>query len=191
LNQLRIWNQHMNLTGLSSLDRIVRELVLDSLIPVPFLPDEGELLDVGSGAGFPAVPLKICKPNLGFHLLEASGKKVSFLKQVVRLTRVAPVRIDQGRIEADRHLLRTGGYHVITARGVAKLSQVVQWCAPHLGEKGILLNFQGSQYRGALGDGSSVLEANGLALHHTVPYRLPGVASLRHLLIIGRVDSEP
>lgn len=191
LDELEAWNRHMNLTGLSSRERILRELVLDSLIPAPLLPDEGEMLDVGSGAGFPAIPLKIYKPQLKAHLLETNGRKVNFLKQVVRLTRISNVRIFQGRIERDGELLLPDGYNVITARGLAKLSQVLRWCAPYLKEDGILLDFQGSQYRKALEESSRALKTSGLILRHTLPYTLPGMASTRHVLIFGRQDPLP
>jgi 16S rRNA (guanine527-N7)-methyltransferase len=181
----------MNLTGLSSRERILSELVLDSLIPLPLVPDEGELLDVGAGGGFPGVPIKICRPRLKVHLLEARSKKVTFLKQVVRLTGISPIQIDQGRIERDDHLLCPNGYDVITTRGLGKLPQVLRWCAPHLKKGGTLLNFQGHRYQDALEASRSVLESCGLALKDTFAYTLPGMSSPRHLLVLGRIEPPP
>jgi len=76
LEELWDWNQRINLTGLSTREKIVIELFLDSLIPAPFLPKKGRMLDVGSGAGIPGLPLKIYTPQLKTHLLEANSKKV-------------------------------------------------------------------------------------------------------------------
>lgn len=191
LDELAVWNRRINLTGISSRERIVRELVLDSLIPLSFLPDEGELLDVGSGAGFPAIPLKICKPHLDFHFLEANSRKVSFLKQVVRLIGLRHVKITQGRIGRDDHLLRPKGYHVITARGLAKIPQVLRWCGPHMKKGGLLFNFQGNRYQEPLEASSSMCEEAALALRHTLPYTLPGMASPRHVLVFERGRPAP
>ncbi|MCD6296131.1 MAG: class I SAM-dependent methyltransferase, partial [Deltaproteobacteria bacterium] len=70
LHELWEWNKKINLTGLTSRERILRELLIDSLIPSPYLPEKGNPLDVGSGAGFPANPLKNLSPGIKMHLME-------------------------------------------------------------------------------------------------------------------------
>jgi len=186
LHELWEWNKKINLTGLTSRKRILRELLIDSLIPSPYLPEEGNLLDVGSGAGFPAIPLKICRPRLKMHLMEVNSKKVSFLKQVIRITNLDDIEIIRGRIEKDGTLLRSEGYDIITARALADLPQTLTWCAPHLKTGGLILSFQGSQVEKALKEGSDVIHEHGLILYKTVPYRLPGNDAIRHLLIFRK-----
>lgn len=190
LHELQEWNEKINLTGLTSRQRILRELLIDSLIPAPHLPEEGSLLDVGSGAGFPAIPLKICKPRLKIHLMEINSRKVSFLKQVIRITNLHEIATIRGRIEKDGTLLRSEGYDIITARALADLPQTLTWCAPHLKTGGLILRFQGSQVEKALQEGSEVIHAQGLLLDKTVPYRLPGKDSKRHLLIFRKDKSK-
>ncbi len=102
LDELWDWNHRINLTGLSTRERIIIELFLDSLIPAPFLPENGRMFDVGSGAGLPGVPLKIFRPHLEVHLLEANSKRVSFLKQVIRLLSLRKIEVMKGRIEKRR-----------------------------------------------------------------------------------------
>jgi len=186
LHELWEWNKKINLTGLTSRERILRELLIDSLIPSPYLPEEGNLLDVGSGAGFPAIPLKILSPGLKMHLMEVNSKKVSFLKQVIRITNLDDIEIIRGRIEKDKALLWSEGYDIITARALADLPQTLTWCAPHLKTEGLIFRFQGSQVEKALKEGSGVIHAHGLVLYKTVPYRLPGKDSIRHLLIFRK-----
>ncbi len=70
LDELEEWSKKFNLTGLSSRQSIINELLIDSMMPAPFIPDKGNLLDIGSGAGFPAIPIKICKPGLQCQLME-------------------------------------------------------------------------------------------------------------------------
>jgi 16S rRNA (guanine527-N7)-methyltransferase len=186
LNELWEWNKKINLTGLSSRLRVLEELFLDSIIPAPLLPDKGYLLDVGSGAGFPAIPLKICKPRLAAHLLEPNFKKVSFLKQVIRITKLDDIEVIRGRIDKDKIFLRTQGYDIITSRALADLTRTLNWCAPHLKNGGIILSFQGSQADKELERGSEVIEAHGLILHKTSSYRLPGKDFDRHLLVFKK-----
>jgi len=186
LDELCEWNMRMNLTGMTCRERIVRELLLDSLFPARFLPEEGRLLDVGSGAGFPAIPLKICKPKLTIHLIEASLKKVNFLKQVVRRANLSRVEVIRGRIEADGNLLNREGYNIITARAVAYMPKTLAWCAPYLMPGGLLVNFQGSEFEDALREGEDLLKRYRILLYRAVPYKLPGKDCERNLIIFKR-----
>jgi 16S rRNA (guanine527-N7)-methyltransferase len=190
LDELCEWNRRMNLTGLTSRVAIIRDLLLDSLFPARFLPEEGWLLDVGSGAGFPAIPLKICKPKLRVHLIEASLKKVSFLKQVIRRANLGRTEVIRGRIEADGNLLNKEGYNIITARALAHLPKTLTWCAPYLKPGGLFINFQGSRFENALREGRDVLKKHRIFLYRAIPYRLPGKDSERHLLIFKKNERE-
>ena len=186
LDELWDWNKKINLTGLSSRQDIIRELMLDSLIPSAFLPDQGRLLDVGSGAGFPGIPLMICKPALSALFLEPNSKKTSFLKQVLRLTDLHQVSVYRERIEKSKDFLHPQGYHVITARALAPLPQVLKWCAPHLLPGGLIVNFQGDAYRKTLDDSSEVMRNHNLILEQTLPYTLPNKRSQRHILLLKK-----
>jgi 16S rRNA (guanine527-N7)-methyltransferase len=186
LEELGEWNNRFNLTGFSSRDRIIKELLLDSMIPAPFLPKECRLLDVGSGAGFPGIPLGICLPRSNIHLMESSRRKVSFLKQVIRHAKLSNIEVIRGRIEKEVNLLDHEGYHVITARAVAQLRQTLIWCAPYLIPGGLLVNFQGNRFENAISTSLDVMKKHQLFLDKSIPYRLPGKASMRYVLIFKR-----
>ena len=186
LDELWEWNKKTNLTGLSSREKIIKELMLDSMIPSVFLPDRGRLLDIGSGAGFPGIPLIICKPALTAHFLEPNSKKTSFLKQTIRLTKLRQIHVIRGRIEQCAGSLDPEGYHIITARALAHLPRVLEWCAPHLTAEGLMLNFQGEQFQKSLEDSSDVINQHNLSLYKTIPYTLPGKDSLRNILIFKK-----
>jgi len=183
LDELWEWNKKVNLTGLSSRQRIITELLLDSLIPSPFLPEEGRLLDLGSGAGFPGIPLKICKPQLKIHLMEANSKKVNFLKRVIRVTKLYEIEVMRGRIEKDGSILDPKGYNIITARALALLPQILVWCAPYLMPGGLIVNFQGSRFEKVLEESADIIKEYGLYLNKSIPYKLPEKDLQRHLLI--------
>ena len=186
LDELCLWNRRMNLTGLHSRKRMAVELVADSLVPVPRLPDTGTLLDVGSGAGFPGIPIKILKPALSVDLLEPSAKKQAFLKQAVRLLGLKDLRTLRGRAGNADPGLRAQGYDVVTARAVAGLREAVRLCAPHILPGGLLVGFVGGRREIALRDASERLSEAELELEASMCYRLPGMEGSRHTLLFRR-----
>jgi 16S rRNA (guanine527-N7)-methyltransferase len=189
MDELLEWNRRINLTGLSERKRIIIELFLDSLIPAPFIPERGRMLDVGSGAGFPGIVIKIYRPHLKVCLLEASSKKISFLKQVIRLLKLADIDVVNGRIEMDEDKLHSDGYHIITARALAGLDQIITWCSPFLSTDGILIGFLGSNAGNELKKSEVSLEANSLVIDRLIPYFLPGMQSERTLAIFKKITS--
>ncbi|MBU2498945.1 MAG: 16S rRNA (guanine(527)-N(7))-methyltransferase RsmG [Proteobacteria bacterium] len=188
LDELWGWNQKINLTGLRNKESMLVELFLDSLIPAPFLPREGRMLDVGSGAGFPGVPLKIHNPRLETDLLEINAKRVSFLRHIIRLMKLEGVRVIRGRIEKEGGMLHPDGYHIITARALAPLPQTVGWCAPFLRQGGILVGFLGARAGEDLKESREVFEKHGLMLEREHPYSLPGKRSERSSVILRREE---
>ena len=186
LEELWEWNKRFNLTGLKTRERMVIELFLDALIPSPVLPKSATMLDVGSGAGFPGLPLKIRHPGLQIHLLEASNKKVSFLKQVIRSLELQGVEVIQGRIEAHKEWFRGEGYGVITARAVADLKQILVWCSPVLSEGGFLVAFLGAEGEKDLEKNKEAMDTRGLRVEKRVSYALPGKKTRRHTIILKR-----
>jgi len=131
----------MNLTALATPVDIVQQGFLDSLTCAPLLPSSGgRVIDIGSGAGFPAIPLALVKPGLEFTLVEPSRKKVTFLRHVVRRLRLTLVRIRPNRIEAllgERAMLEA--FDVALARAVAPLADVSRLVLPFLRPAGIFL----------------------------------------------------
>lgn len=186
LDELEEWNKKFNLTGLASRQSIINELLIDSMMPAPFMPDDGNLLDIGSGAGFPAIPIKICKPRLQCQLMEPKSKKIGFLKHIIRLAELEKVDVIKGRIEEQEGLLHPEGYDVITSRGLAPLPQFLTWGAPHLTPGGLIVAFLGSQSEEALKKSADVIKKHHLFLFKSISYSLSGKSSERNLLILKR-----
>jgi 16S rRNA (guanine527-N7)-methyltransferase len=176
----------VNITGLTTRDSVIRELFLDSLIPGPSLPQEGNLLDVGSGGGFPGVPLKIYKPHLSVHLLEANSKRVSFLKQVIRLLGLKDIQVIRGRIE-ERHDDRAHDrYDVVMARALASPVQTMLWCAPFLSHHGYLVTFLGSHPEKELAACREAMNIHSLRVWKIISYLLPGKSKKRNTVILQK-----
>jgi 16S rRNA (guanine527-N7)-methyltransferase len=141
LEEIIRWSARTNLTALRRPEEIVRAGFLDSLACLPLIPPEASrAVDVGSGAGFPGLPLKLARPELSFTLVEASRKKVTFLHHVVRRLGLAGVRVLQRRAEelaADPE--EAGAYDLALARAVAPPPDQGRLVRPFLRAGGIFL----------------------------------------------------
>lgn len=139
--EIRRWSARVNLTALRDPEDVVRAGFLDSLACLPLIPlGARRALDIGSGAGFPALPLKLLRPGLAFTLVEASRKKATFLRHIVRTLRVTEVRVVQRRAESMAgDPQEAGSYDVALARAVAAPPEQGQLVRPFLRPGGLFL----------------------------------------------------
>lgn len=176
----------MNLTGIDERGRMISELFLDSCIPVPYIPEKGRMLDVGSGAGFPAIVIKVLLPDIKLILVEANSKKTSFLKQIIRLLGLEDIEVVNGRIEKLGDRLRSNGFDIISARALADLDQIINWCSPLLSEGGVLVYFSGSKVDENLKNCEYLMKDQNLTLAESIPYVLPGRRCIRNIVILKK-----
>lgn len=137
LQQLLFWNKAYNLTAIKDDQQALIKHIFDSLSIVPFLP-AGDLLDIGTGAGLPAVMVAICQPQRAVTALDSNQKKIRFIKQVASelgLKNLTPVA---SRIEAHE-----GTYQVITSRAFASLVDFVTHSQSKLADNGIICAMKG------------------------------------------------
>jgi 16S rRNA (guanine527-N7)-methyltransferase len=141
LAELLRWSVQINLTGLRRPEEIVRAGFLDSLSCLALLPrDARRALDIGPGAGFPSVPLKIARPHLALTLVEASRKKASFLRHVTRCLALSGVRVVQDRAERlARNPEEARTYDVAFARAVAPPEEQALLALPFLRPGGVFV----------------------------------------------------
>ena len=137
LQQLLFWNKAYNLTAIKDDQQALIKHIFDSLSIVPFLP-AGDLLDIGTGAGLPAMIVAICQPQRAVTALDSNQKKIRFIKQVASelgLKNLTPVA---SRIEA-----HAGSYQVITSRAFASLVDFVTHSQSKLADNGIICAMKG------------------------------------------------
>jgi 16S rRNA (guanine527-N7)-methyltransferase len=186
IKELIEWNSRMNLSGIKDRGRIILELFLDSLVPAPYLPVKGRLLDVGSGAGFPAIVIKILIPTLNVKLVEANAKKTSFIKQVIRLLKLSDVEVINGRIENIGDKLSPEGFDIVTSRAWTNLNQFARLCSSLLLPGGMLVYYSGSSIDESLINSEFFIEEQRLSLDRLIPYRLPGMDAGRNIIMLCR-----
>lgn len=180
------WNRKINLTGISDRMRIIDELILDSLIPVPHLPCEGNLADFGSGAGFPAIIIKIARPELKIRLIEANGKKVSFLRYVIHSLKLKDIEPINKRIENISDEIREWGCDIVTSRAMTGLKDVISLSSPFLKNGGFLVGFLGKNREQELVNARDLMERYNLQIHKTVNYTLPGKDTERTIVVLQK-----
>jgi 16S rRNA (guanine527-N7)-methyltransferase len=141
LAEILLWSAQLNLTALSTPEAIVRQGFLDSLVCVPLIPtDAHSALDIGSGAGFPAIPLALVRPTLVMTLVEPSRRRVSFLRHVIRTLGLTRLRVDQARVDPGASFPRPeGGFDLILARAVAPPLAIGALAFPLLRSGGVFL----------------------------------------------------
>lgn len=136
---LHQWNQAYNLTAIRTPLDAVTKHVLDALAVIPFMTGH-TILDVGSGAGCPGIPLSIALPDRSFVLLDSAGKKVRFLETVKRTLKLDNVEIIQARVE---EYAVAQPFDLLISRAFGRLDQWIEWTAPLLAEKGTWMAMKG------------------------------------------------
>jgi len=126
-NELLQWNAKTNLISENSSHDIITRHFLDSLTAVPFITQPQSLIiDIGCGAGFPGIPIKIARPELELYLLEANRKKVSFLKHIIRLLNLSSIQVLHDRVEnIIKHDLWKGKFDILISRATFKLAEFI------------------------------------------------------------------
>lgn len=147
LELLLRWNRRTNLTAVRDGRQIVQRQIGESLLAMPLVRVPGSLLDFGSGAGFPGVPLGLAMPELQVTLAESQGKKSAFLREAVRILELRNTAVWCGRAE---DLPESARFDTVTMRAVDESARMLPIAARLAGQKGTVLLFTGSQTQEAL-----------------------------------------
>ncbi len=185
--ELMEWSARLNLTGHRGRREIEIFHYLDSLslFQTGHLTPGRKVLDVGTGAGFPGLPLRIAQPLLRVTLIEASRKKAVFLRHLLRSLGIEDVAVVTGRAE-DHAREPSAAYDIVLSRAVAGMEKVCAWSAPLLREGGLFL-FQKS--RGVAEELRSIraaLAADGLSVREVLSLEVPYLARPRSVVIIEK-----
>ena len=187
--EILLWNRRINLVSERSSREIVIRHFLDSLTPAPFLDrPEGSLIDLGSGGGFPGIPLRIALPGLQVSLVEASRKKSSFLSHLLRTLRLGGVQVTRERLEeltAGEAL--AGRFDTLVSRAAFKLPDLIRTASFFLKPGGQLIAMKGPDPQEEMEETERISEAAGMVFTACRAVRPPGADSLRKIIIYNRV----
>ncbi|WP_246166913.1 16S rRNA (guanine(527)-N(7))-methyltransferase RsmG [Oryzomonas japonica] len=182
-DQLKKWNRKINLTAIISDDEIAVKHIIDALMFAGCVRDNERVLDIGSGAGVPAIPLKIVKPSVPVTSVDAVGKKILFQRHVARLLKFDGFEAIHGRVE-ELCGTRGHGFDLITSRAFSRLEQFVGLAAPLLAGTGRLIAMKGPGVADEIKADEERLAALGFEIVSVTPYRLPLSKGERNLIEI-------
>lgn len=190
--ELLLWNKKMNLVSVTSdLDIPIKHFI-DSLVPVLFLINrDAKLLDIGSGAGFPGLPMKIAVPSLQVFLLDASRKKTSFLKHIIRNLRLLDTTVIHKRAE---DLMAGDAYRnyfdIVISRATLKLSELLRMGAFFLKPEGIVIAMKGRNMAIEWNEGANMADLSGLTFLFCRDILLPVKGDLRKIVLFKKTATS-
>jgi len=193
-NELLDWNKKFNLTAIRDVQGIRIRHFLDSLscILVAREFSAHRLIDVGTGAGFPGIPLKILFPNLKLVLVESIGKKVSFLENTISKLNLSDVNILQSRAEElGQSKQHREQYDVSLARAVAHLPTLVEYLLPLLKIGGFMIAQKGASGPAELHQAQNAVKLFGGEVRVIKHLNLPTIVEDRYLIVIDKVARTP
>ncbi len=196
--ELVAWNERVNLTRIVEPEEIAIKHFLDSLSVYQVLrPDTSgntafSMIDVGSGAGFPGLPLKIALPDIQLTLLESTAKKTAFLQHIVDTLQLSDVAVLTARAEeAGQQATHREQYDAAVARAVSSLPALAEYTLPLVKVGGIVIAQKGQHPAGEVEAASKALDILGGQVNQIVPIELPGLDAARHLVVIKKKKSTP
>lgn len=192
--QLIAWNRHTNLTAITAPDQIEIRHFLDSLavLRAVRLGSGGRVIDVGTGAGFPGLPLRIVCPAIKLTCLEATGKKTEYLQHVVDLLGLGGVHVLHGRAEEiGQQAAHREQYDVALARAVARLPALAEYMLPLLKIGGKMIALKGESAAQEIGTAQRALQLLGGEMRQLISIELPEVAETHYLVLIEKVAASP
>lgn len=189
---LQEWNQRMNLTAITDDQGVAEKHFLDSLLPLTLweLPRGARLIDVGTGAGFPAVPIKLLRPDIQITLLDSLQKRLTFLEEVCGQLGIQAELLHARAEDAGRDPARRERYDVATSRAVAGMDLLAEYCLPLVRPGGVLLALKGSGGAAEAQAGAAMVERCGGTLRAVKEYALPS-GDRRTLVVVEKTAPTP
>ena len=196
LHLLQEWNEKVNLTAITEENEVYLKHFYDSVTLANFVEFTGKekltLCDVGSGAGFPSIPLKILFPQLEVTIVDSLKKRIHFLELLVEELGLENVHLVHDRAEdfGQKKEYR-GSFDIVTARAVARLSVLAEFCLPITKVGGIFAAMKGSKASEELNDSKKAIKILGGRTRKVETFELPEDAGERSILLIDKIKNTP
>lgn len=187
------WNHVMNLTAITEMNEVITKHFVDSISIIKVFPDieekEWSLIDVGTGAGFPGIPLKIVFPKLRVTLLDSLNKRVKFLNQVIEEIGLSHIEAIHCRAEDfGSSALYRENYDLCVSRAVANISTLSEYCLPFVKTGGIFVSYKSGKVEEELDSGKHAIFLLGGKLREMCLFTLPGIEVERSFVVIDKKE---
>ncbi|MEG2088374.1 MAG: 16S rRNA (guanine(527)-N(7))-methyltransferase RsmG [Angelakisella sp.] len=189
---LQEWNEKVNLTAITDDEGIAIKHFADSLLPLTKieLKENCRLIDVGTGAGFPSVPMKLIRRDIHLTLLDSLDKRLTFLRHLCAQLGVDATMVHARAEDAGQDELHRERYDVATSRAVASLAELAELCLPLLRRGGLMVALKGSSGRAEAATAQNAITLCGGTLQEMIDYHLPN-GDARTLIVIKKSSPTP
>lgn len=188
------WNSFMNLTGITEYEEVVQKHFTDSLALCKAinLKKVNNLIDIGTGAGFPGIPLKIVYPDLRITLLDSLQKRIKFLNEVIEQLGLTNIEAIHGRAEDfAKPSMKREKYDLCVSRAVANLSSLSEYCIPYVKIGGYFIPYKSGKTEEEIAEAKKAIFVLGGKIEEEVKFVLPDSDISRSLLKIKKVSATP
>ena len=189
-------NKVMKLTAITDKEDVIVKNFIDSIALIPYLLDKGininnklKIIDIGTGAGFPGLPLKIMMPDVKFTLLDSLNKRVSFLNEVIDELKLKDIEALHGRAEdyASDNKYREK-YDICVSRAVANLSTLSEYCIPFVKEDGFFISYKAGESEEEINNSKNAIKILGGKINKVEEFVLPGTDASRVFVFIRKQE---
>ena len=182
------WNEKINLTAITEEEEILDKHFIDSLTCAAYIKDTDKVIDIGSGAGFPGIPIKIVRPNAKITLLDSLNKRIVYLNDVIEKLGLLNIEAIHGRAEEfGRNVAYRETYDVVTARAVANLKVLSEYCLPFIKVGGRFVCMKGSEYQAELDEAKEHIQLLGCAIREVKEIVLPDTDIMHSIIVIEKI----
>ena len=192
MNELVEWNKNINLTAITEQNEVIQKHFIDSLTILKYLEDNSRIIDVGTGAGFPGIPLKVSNETLDITLLDSLNKRILFLDNIIEKIRLSKIKTVHSRVEdAAINPQYREKYDVATSRAVAQLNVLLEYLLPLVRVGGKCICMKGGNIEEELQNSKKALEILGGKVEKIESFELPNSDIKRNIIIIKKVKNTP
>ncbi len=190
LNILLEWNKFMNLTGITDPKEVIIKHFIDSLTVLNKINENDYIIDVGTGAGFPGIPIKIAYPNTKVVLLDSLNKRIKFLNEVIEKLNLKEIKTIHGRAEDfGRDKSYREKFDVAVARAVAPLNILLEYLMPFVKINGKCLCMKGSNSQEEILNSKNAMKVLGGELEESKDFNLPNTDIKRNIIQIKKINA--
>lgn len=191
---LKDWNKKINITAITDDDQIDIKHFLDSItiLKTGYIKDNMNIIDVGTGGGFPGLPIKIFNKTTNLVLLDSLNKRIKFLKEVVKETRLKNVKAIHGRAEEyGKNKEYREQFDISVSRAVAPLNVLLEYCLPFVKVGGYFIAMKGPEINNEIEDSQKALKELGGNIEERFDIKLPFTDITHILLVIKKISETP
>lgn len=184
-------NTHFNLLGNVTIRDIVIKHILDSVSGAAYVQGMKSVLDIGTGAGFPGLPLAVCCKDVSFTLTDATEKKINFIRETADTLGIKNIKAVSGRAEELAHGKMREKYDVCVSRAVASLNKLTEYCLPFVKCGGILLAYKGPLVFDEVNDAELAVKTLGGKTEAIRQANVPYLDAERNFVIVRKIKATP